>query len=171
MDFLELFGNIPAVALVLFGIGVLLMIVEMNIPGFGVAGICSLIAFTLAIVFAADTFLEGLVLTGVVLLVIAIIVVVFLVLLSKGKLSSNFVLKAENSNEEGFSSAAQDLHPLVGLEGTAQTTLRPAGRVLLDGQVYDVTSSGDYIAAGEPVRVLAVNGGRIVVAAAKKSTL
>lgn len=164
MDFLALFAGIPLAAIILFGIGVVLLIIELCVPGFGVAGVSSLIAFALAILFAADTFLEGLIFTGIVLLVIAIVAVVFLVLLSKGRLSANFILKAKNSNEEGFSSAAADLAFLVGREGTAQTALRPSGRAMIDGKVYDVVSSGDYISSGDPIRVIDVNGNRIVVA-------
>ena len=166
MEFFEMFANIPIPALILFGVGIVLLIVEMYVPGFGVAGVSSLIAFALAIIFAADTFLEGLVFTGVVLVVIAIVVAVFLVLLSKGKLSSNFILKAKNSTDEGFSSAADDLRFLVGREGVAQTILRPTGRVSIENKVYDVISSGDFIAPGEKIRVLEVNGNRIVVASA-----
>ena len=171
MDFLELFTNIPIPALILFGIGIVLMIVEMYAPGFGVAGVSSLIAFALAIIFAADTFLEGLVFSGVVLLVIAIIVAVFLVLLSKGRLSSNFILKAKNSTDEGFSSATNDLHFLIGREGVAQTILRPAGRVSIENKVYDVVSSGDFIAPGEKIRVLEVNGNHIIVASAAVASI
>ncbi len=164
MAILELFADIPAISLVLFAIGVVLMIVEMHIPGFGAAGISALVAFALAVILAADTLLKGLVFTAVVLITVAVIVVVFLVLLSHGKLSSKFILKAENSGAEGFSSAA-DRTALVGREGSAQTTLRPAGRALIDGQVFDVVSAGDFIPAGTPIRVLEVNGSRVVVAA------
>ncbi len=165
MTFLELFSSIPPAALILFGLGVLLMIVEMLAPGFGVAGVSSIIAFTLAIVLAADTVVEGLIYAGIVLLVIAVILIVFLTLLSRGKLSSRFILKANNSNAEGFSSAASDLRYLVGHEGSAQTMLRPAGRVLIDGKVYDAASSGDFIPSGKPIRVMEVNGSRITVTA------
>ena len=164
MSFPELFLNIPAIALILFGAGILLMIVEMHIPGFGVAGISSLVAFALAVILAADTVMEGLVFTGVVLLTIAVIVVLFLVLLSHGKLSSKFILKAENSDKEGFSSN-EDRSGLLGRDGSAQTTLRPAGRALIDGQVFDVVTDGVFIPAGTPVRVTEVNGSRIVVTA------
>ncbi len=164
MTVAELFADIPAISLVLFAIGVVLMIVEMHIPGFGAAGISALVAFALAVILAADTLLKGLVFTAVVLITVAVIVVVFLVLLSHGKLSSKFILKAENSGAEGFSSAA-DRTALVGREGSAQTTLRPAGRALIDGQVFDVVSAGDFIPAGTPIRVLEVNGSRVVVAA------
>lgn len=164
MAILELFADIPAISLVLFALGVVLMVVEMHIPGFGVAGVSALIAFALAIILAADTLMKGLVFTGVVLLTVAVIVVVFLVLLSRGKLSSKFILKAENSGAEGFSSS-EDRRALIGRDGSAQTTLRPAGRALIDGKVYDVVSGGDFIPAGTPIRVLEVNGSRVVVTA------
>lgn len=166
MDFLGLFANIPVIALVLFGIGIILLIVEMCMPGFGVAGVSALIALALAIIFASETFLEGLIFTGIVLVIVAIIAVVFFVLLSKGKLSAGFILKAKNSNNEGFSSAAHNFDFLIGREGIAQTTLRPAGRVAIGDQIYDVVSRGDYIASGDPVRVVEVNGNHIVVAPA-----
>lgn len=164
MNYTELFSGIPAIALILFCAGVLLMIVEMHVPGFGAAGISSLVAFALAVILAADTVTEGIVFTGVVLLTIAVIVVVFLVLLSHGRLSSKFILKAENSEKEGFSSA-DDHSALVGREGSAQTILRPAGRALIDGRVFDVVTDGVFIPAGTPVRVTEVNGSRIVVTA------
>jgi membrane-bound serine protease (ClpP class) len=165
MDLLAFFSSVPSYAIILFAVGVILLIVEMSIPGFGVAGISSLVAFALAIIFAADTFLEGLVATGITLLVIGIIVVVFLVLLSKGKLSANFILKAQNSGAEGFTSAKRDYSFLVGREGVAQTILRPAGRMLIGGKVYDVTSAGDFIPAGTPVEVTEVAGSHITVTA------
>ena len=164
MNLPELFADIPLIAFILFGIGVVLLIVEMTMPGFGLAGGSALVAFALAIVFAADTFLEGLIFTGIVLAISAVIVITFLVLLSKGKFSAGFILKAKNSNSEGFSSAAADLRFLIGQEGVAQTALRPAGKVAIGGNVYDVVSSGAFIASGKSVRVMEVQGNRIVVA-------
>ena len=46
----------------------------------------------------------------------------------------------------------------------AQTALRPAGKVAIGGNVYDVVSSGAFIASGDSVRVMEVQGNRIVVA-------
>ncbi len=166
MEFFEMFANIPIPALILFGVGIVLLIVEMYVPGFGVAGVSSLIAFALAIIFAADTFLEGLVFTGVVprrhcdrrgrIFGAAVEREAFV----------KFHPEGQNSTDEGFSSAADDLRFLVGREGVAQTILRPAGRVSIENKVYDVISSGDFIAPGEKIRVLEVNGNRIVVASA-----
>ncbi len=51
----------------------------------------------------------------------------------------------------------------VGATGTAITGLRPAGRVLIAGHATDVVSSGGWIERGRKVKVVAVEGNRIVV--------
>ncbi len=60
---------------------------------------------------------------------------------------------------------APPAHPFVGRVGTSVTVLRPSGRIELDGQVYGAESDGTYIEAGSRVRVLMVQGNRIVVRA------
>jgi membrane-bound serine protease (ClpP class) len=48
-------------------------------------------------------------------------------------------------------------------EGVAKTDLRPAGVVLVDGQRVDVVTEGAMIEVGARVKVVAVEGNRIVV--------
>jgi membrane-bound serine protease (ClpP class) len=52
---------------------------------------------------------------------------------------------------------------LLGKVGVAKTTLRPSGKADIDGRLEDVVSQGEFLAAGEPVRVVAVEGTRVVV--------
>ena len=54
----------------------------------------------------------------------------------------------------------------IGATGEVITGLRPAGRVLLDGHAVDVVSSGGWIERGRRVKVVEVEGNRIVVEAA-----
>jgi membrane-bound serine protease (ClpP class) len=51
----------------------------------------------------------------------------------------------------------------VGVTGTAQTTLRPAGRAEFSGMPVDVVSDGEFIEPGTPVVVLAIRGDQVVV--------
>ena len=51
----------------------------------------------------------------------------------------------------------------LGLSGTAQTTLRPAGKAEFEGQVLDVVTQGDYIDPGTSIRVVGVDGLRVIV--------
>lgn len=52
---------------------------------------------------------------------------------------------------------------LIGRPGTVATFLRPAGIADIDGERLDVVTSGEFIEAGAPVKVIAVEGNRIVV--------
>ena len=52
---------------------------------------------------------------------------------------------------------------LVGCEGIAMTPLRPSGIVLIDRQQVDVVTEGEMISRDERVKVVAVEGIRVVV--------
>jgi membrane-bound serine protease (ClpP class) len=59
--------------------------------------------------------------------------------------------------------------PIVNLElragdtGIAATTLRPSGKAVFRGNPYDVVTGGDFITEGTSVRVVSVDGMRVVV--------
>ena len=52
---------------------------------------------------------------------------------------------------------------LLNHAGTALSPLRPAGTVLMDGKRVDVVTEGQMVEKGAPVRVVAVEGMRVVV--------
>ncbi len=71
-----------------------------------------------------------------------------------------------NGGRSGLALPNDWLLALVGRTGTAATILRPAGAMELEGQRIDVVTEGEFVEAGTPVRVLYVEGVRVVVAAA-----
>jgi membrane-bound serine protease (ClpP class) len=67
-------------------------------------------------------------------------------------------------NEDGKAfKAADDRSSLVGKEGVAHSELRPAGFALIDNHRMDVVSEGGMIAKGQPIKVIRVEGNRVVV--------
>ncbi len=57
--------------------------------------------------------------------------------------------------------------PPVGQSGVARSPLRPGGRATFgDAVPIDVVTEGDYIDSGQPIRVIAVQGNRVVVRSA-----
>lgn len=52
---------------------------------------------------------------------------------------------------------------LLGKIGAAETTLRPAGKVRLDGQTFDAMTEGGMLDAGTPVKVLEVRATGLLV--------
>jgi membrane-bound serine protease (ClpP class) len=49
--------------------------------------------------------------------------------------------------------------------GQALTTLRPSGTAIIDGKRVDVVSEGAFIESGQPIKVVAIEGLRVVVRA------
>ncbi|WP_233562405.1 NfeD family protein, partial [Sorangium cellulosum] len=65
----------------------------------------------------------------------------------------------------GPSGGAPPLASAVGRVGTADTDLRPSGKVSLDGRRVEALSELGYVEAGARVRVIRAEGGRLVVRA------
>jgi len=74
----------------------------------------------------------------------------------------NFVLRDQTNTEKGYVSADEHKE-LIGCTGIVSRELRPAGTVILNGEPVDVVSEGDYIPKGQEVKVVSVNGNRVVV--------
>jgi membrane-bound serine protease (ClpP class) len=58
---------------------------------------------------------------------------------------------------EGYSSTFHE-SDMVGLTGIAETVLRPSGKVMIEDQLYDASTRGDYINKGEKVIVISDSG-------------
>ena len=64
---------------------------------------------------------------------------------------------------EGYASAPEDDAHWLGKTGHASSPLRPAGIAEIDGQRVDVVSDGEHVDAGQFVKVIRVDGNRVVV--------
>jgi membrane-bound serine protease (ClpP class) len=71
------------------------------------------------------------------------------------------------TDEKAFRSSDDVGAALLHKEGVAVTDLHPAGKALIDGHRADVVSESGYIGAGEHIRVIAVEGIRVIVRASK----
>jgi len=57
----------------------------------------------------------------------------------------------------------KDLAALTGKIGVTDSDLDPLGTVLIDNEIYDVETDGEFVDAGRGVRVIRVRGSKIVV--------
>jgi len=57
----------------------------------------------------------------------------------------------------------KDLGALTGKVGVTDSDLNPSGTVLIDNEIYDVTTDGELVEAGRGVRVIRVRGMKIWV--------
>ena len=72
------------------------------------------------------------------------------------------VLRDQTTTEQGYVSAVPRPE-IIGRVGTVLTELHPAGTVLLDDKPLDVVSEGTYVEKGATVKIIAVEGSRVVV--------
>ena len=75
-----------------------------------------------------------------------------------------FVLRTELGSDEGYNSAAkEDYSEYLGQTGVALTVLRPAGTAMIENKRLDVVSVGDFVDVDMPVRIVGVEGAKIIV--------
>lgn len=162
---LQLLSGFGWLTVVCLAAGIVLLIIEMLLPGFGVPGIAGVLMLVVGIVTAAGSLWEALLLSVIVLTVLAVAAIVFFRSAgSKLFWRSPIVLKNRAVKEAGYTTSA-DKESLLGGKGKALTVLRPSGIAVIGGKRVDVVTEAEFIEAGAEVTVTAVQGGRVVVAA------
>lgn len=150
------------VPIIIFILGICLLIFEVFIPDFGVAGIIGFLLIIGGVYLTNDNL-------GVAVrdLSIAVVAASFLVimLIRRGYSLAHvekLVLKNNLDKKSGFSSN-NDASVYLGKIGTTTTPLRPSGKVQFDGTELDVVSTGEHIDADVSVVVTKVEGYKISV--------
>ncbi|MGV3532967.1 MAG: NfeD family protein [Chthoniobacteraceae bacterium] len=77
---------------------------------------------------------------------------------------NRLVLSAATPDGPGITIPAMSTGLALGTSGVTLTDLRPAGRAEFEGRLVDVVSQGGWVGAGQPVRVVSVEGTRVMVA-------
>jgi membrane-bound serine protease (ClpP class) len=145
-------------------LGVVFLLAEVLLPG-GIVGAFGA-GFALAAVAMAGFWFGWDVAAALFVLcvVIGTIIIMFVLKhLPGSRLGRGLILEQSNSGAAGFVAQNQELVQLVGQTGVARSTLRPAGTATIAGQRIDVVTEGGFVQEGQPVRVVAVNGNRVVV--------
>lgn len=151
-------------AIFVFVLGVLAIILEIFlIPGFGAAGILGLGLMVWGIFLASTSALQA----GISLLVaafgsIALIIIMVKVLGRRG-MWTKLILGTKLDSASGYNSSRQGLEQYLDQKGIAMTPLRPAGTAELAGDRVDVVSEGGFIPKGARIKVILVEGTRVVV--------
>jgi membrane-bound serine protease (ClpP class) len=147
--------------LLLAGVGFLLLLTEMFLPG-GVLGAFGCVLLVVAIIVGYMQLGPG----GGTLVLCAVLVCgtvgfcVAMALFPRTAVGRKMTLAQEPS--QGGGRGTQSL-PDIGGEGVALTPLRPAGRALIEGIRFDVIAEGEFVEIDEPVVVTGIEATRISV--------
>lgn len=164
--------------ILLFVIGLGLLLAEIFIvPGFGITGISGIILIFASIFLAmlgSKPFIDMEAVSFAIIqlsgaMLFALIGMFFLVkYLPKSTAFNKLVLSESEYAEKGFVSYPSD-KDLVNKEGIAFTTLRPGGTAEIDGRRIDVVADSEFIQQGTKIKVLRVEGIKVVVTSLKEN--
>jgi len=165
--------------ILLFLVGLILIAIEIFvIPGFGVAGISGVLLIFVALVLSlienvvfdfepVDTQRLG---VAIMTVVVGIFGGFILSLYLGNKLFSahsgpfkNLALNTVQDVKDGYLNVDSSFIALKGKTGTAQTVLRPGGKVLIDGEVYDAVAESGFIDRNETIAVTRVGTSQLYV--------
>lgn len=153
--------------ILIFFIGAALLILEITvIPGFGVAGLSGLILIVASLILAAlnnNVFDFTFVPEGDIYITSATVLASFtagtvLVFLAgnqfmKSALFNKISLQETFEASKGFTSNF-NTESFTGRQGTSYSVLRPSGKIMIGGSIYDAYTRGEYVEANKPVEVI-----------------
>ncbi|GAA0893290.1 nodulation protein NfeD [Fulvivirga kasyanovii] len=157
--------------IIAFFVGIVLIALEIFvIPGFGIAGISGIVITIGSLVlvmlnndafdFSFVGFNELLIAVAAALAgMLGSMVLLFIggVRLTNTKVFSRVALMDTMGRDQGYTSNFKT-ESMVGMTGTAYTVLRPSGKVMIGGEIYDAYTRGDYIERDAKIVVLSDEG-------------
>lgn len=140
--------------------GLLLTGAEIFVPGavLGLVGICALVGAMVISIFAFPKFGPYISLGLVFLLLVSVFL--WAKYFPKTRFGKQMTLQTDGQD---FDATESHLDELLNQQGETLTECRPAGFALIAGRKTDVVTEGDMLEKGEKVRVVEVEGNRIVV--------
>lgn len=161
----RLFSGLAGIeVIILFILGLVLLAVELLvIPGFGVAGILGLASIGGSIIFSHTSSSQGLLSLGMAICWALFLAAIAYQYIRKSGFLDRLVLQTTQKTVEGYSSGPV-YSQYLGKTGKTINPLRPAGMAEFDdGERLDVVSEGSYIPTGTKIKVIKVEGRRVVV--------
>jgi membrane-bound serine protease (ClpP class) len=157
-------------------LGIILIAFEVFvIPGFGIAGVSGIILMVGSLVLIMinnDAFDFEFVRMNDILISLAasvggmlgagILLFVLGANLDKMPFYNRVALTDQQNRSDGYVSTRYQV-ALKGKTGVAHTVLRPSGKVIIDGQIYDAYTRGEYIEKDESVEVISEEGSSLKV--------
>ncbi len=164
--------------ILIFIVGLVLLAIEIfAIPGFGVAGISGIIlmvtGLTLSMIDNIGFDFTGVQLNGLAEAFFIVIIASFLSIIGSFYLTrklfgtstifGNLALMTTQPQSEGYVSSDSQYTEMLGQTGETYTILRPAGKVMINGKMFDAVAQTGYIDKGEAVRIVKYENAQLIV--------
>jgi len=146
--------------------GAVAIILEVFVPSAGIIGIAGLgsIVASIVIVYQRLGNLAGSIYLAVVLVLVPVFIVLYFRFFPRSPVGRWLISQDRQDRSRGYASFTPEKYvDLTGKEGISLTVLRPVGTILIDGQKYSAVTGGEFIEKDKTVKVVKVEGSRIVV--------
>lgn len=150
------------IMLIIYFIGLLLIIIDGKLLNDGTLSTLGLACMLLAVALPAPNLYAGM------YAVIGVIVggfssPLFLKVFKHRDMWTKITLKDRLTSEAGYNTMNSEYEALIGQTGETLNDLRPVGTVRIGKKDYSVVSNGQWIAKNRKVRVIEVDGTKILV--------
>ncbi len=160
------------IEIVLFILGVVILLVGLFVfPGFGIfeiGGIILIIGSLFLGLLSDFHLVDGAMISGAIIqlaltfVITGIAIYFFSKILPKSSSWNTLILKDNIITTSGYSSAPNFIE-IIGMAGKTLTDLRPSGTAIINHKRYDVVTAGEFIMHGVAIKVVKVDGAKIVV--------
>ena len=160
-------------SLVFFGVGLVFTMIEVLVPSGGILGIIAVLCLggSIAVAYGSSG-LAAVIVGGVELVCVPVVIALGFKVLPRTRLGKQLILSPPASDKYEHASDAPagttstgPYEDLLHREGVVVTALRPSGTAEFDGRRISVVSNGEVIENNRRVRVVLVEGARVVVEA------
>ena len=154
-------SNVTQMFLAMLIGGLFLIGMEIFLPG-GVLGVLGGLALVVAIILAFATAgpTAGFLVTLLVVILLGVFIYVWLKFFPDTPIGRALTL---SSNQKTYKATDEDIPDLMDKEGVTQSTLKPSGIAKIEGERVDVLAESGWIDKGKKVRVVKIEGNRVVV--------
>lgn len=166
MEFLEIFTEMHWVPALLLIVGLVLMIVEIFVPGFGffgISGTVSVVAGIIVRICFGLNLTQSLTLILMIIGLMALIVMFMIWGAQYGILGKTGLFERRTTLDKDYNEPSRELKRLVGKSGKTISDLNLGGQAKIKGKIYDVVSISNFIEANKNIKVVKIKDNTIMV--------
>lgn len=169
-DIVSLFNGYGAIPMIIILAGVILCIVEVFVPGFGIFGILGgtfTIGGVVARMIMGATLDQFLIMILSVASLVVLAIIIMLISAKVGWIKYSPLIEDKTSISVNYGKDDKQLLKMLGKVTFATTEFKPTGKFEFNGETFEASTYGEFISKGEKIQIVEVKADKVFV---KKSS-
>lgn len=165
-EVISLFNGYGIIPMVILCLGIVLCIIEVFVPGFGVFGILGSVFTVGAIItrmILGASVNQFLIMVLSTISIIVLSIIVMFVSARFGLIKHSPLIENKTSVPVNYGKDDKKLLKLLGKVGFAETEFKPTGKFTLNNTTYEARTYSEFVEKGEKVQVVEIQADKIFV--------